>query len=412
MGLIVQKFGGTSVADSERIKRAARRAAQAVIGGNQVVMVLSAMGKTTDGLIALAREITDSPNPRELDMLVSTGEQISIALMAMALHEAGRKAISFTGGQVGLVTDGTHKQARIRSIDVERIRRYLDDGHIVIVAGFQGVDENANITTLGRGGSDTTAVALAAVLGADECEIYTDVDGIYSTDPRIVPEARKLEAASYDEMLELASQGAGVMHSRSIEFGKKYRVPIHVRSSLSDGPGTIIGEETEMMERIVVSGVALKKNIAKVTIRRVPDEPGVAARIFQKIARNHIVVDDIIQSQSEEGFVDMSFTADGDALTEVRLTVEKVVKLIGARGYDCDERVAKVSAVGVGMRTHTGVARKMFEALADAKINIQMITTSEIKISVIVAETQGEAALRKIHSAFELDKAPAQRSED
>ena len=411
MGLIVQKFGGTSVADSERIKRAARRAVQVQLAGSQVVMVLSAMGKTTDRLIALAREITEAPNPRELDMLVSTGEQISIALMAMALQEMGRRAISLTGGQVGLVTDSVHKQARIRSIDAERIRRYLDDGQIVIVAGFQGVDENANITTLGRGGSDTTAVALAAVLGADECEIYTDVDGVYSTDPRVVPEARKLEAISYDEMLELASQGAGVMHSRSIEFGKKYRVPIHVRSSLTDGPGTVIGEETEMMERIVVSGVALKKNIAKITIRHLPDEPGVAAKLFQQIAENHVIVDDIIQSTSEEGFVDMSFTVDSDALAEARLTMDQVVELTAARGYDCDQRVAKVSAVGVGMRTHTGVATKMFQALADAKINIQMITTSEIKISVIVAEDEGEEALRKIHAAFELDKAPAERSE-
>jgi aspartate kinase len=410
MGLIVQKFGGTSVADSERIRRAARRIVQAQMKGDQVVVVLSAMGHTTDRLIAMAKEITDRPSPRELDMLVSTGEQISIALMAMALQEMGRKAISFTGGQVGLITDSVHKQARIRSIDADRIRRFLAEGYIVIVAGFQGVDENANITTLGRGGSDTTAVALAAVLEADLCEIYTDVDGVYSTDPRIVPAARKLEAISYDEMLELASQGAGVMHSRSIEFGKKYKVPIHVRSSLSDNPGTVIGEETDMMERIVVSGVALKKSIAKVTIRRVPDVPGVAAKMFHRIADARIVVDDIIQSQSEKGFVDMSFTVDSDALADVKLTMEEVVRLIGARAFECDEAVAKVSAVGVGMRTHTGVATKMFQALADAKINIQMITTSEIKISVIVNEDEGERALAKVHEAFELDKAPADRS--
>lgn len=405
MSIVVQKFGGTSVADAEKIARAARRAIKAKLDGHQVVMVVSAMGKTTDHLVALAREVNPSPPRREMDMLLTTGEQVSISLMAMAISAAGHEAISFTGGQVGMITDASHTKARIRSIDAARIHRELEGGHVVIVAGFQGVTEQGAITTLGRGGSDTTAVALAAALKAGVCEIYTDVDGVYTTDPRIVPEARKMDFISYDEMLELASLGAGVMHSRSIEFGKKYNVPIHVRSSLTDTEGTMIVAETPDMEQIVVRGVTLKRDLARVLLMGVPNKPGVAGDIFARVAEHNIVVDDIIQNIYERGgLANIGFTTTLGDLDEAKGICEKLAREIGIRSVEVDSNVAKVSIVGIGMKTHTGVASRMFKALADGQVNIQNISTSEIVISCIVDQNDGEKALRLLHNAFELDR--------
>ena len=405
MPLLVQKFGGTSVADSDKVLAAARRAIRAHQQGARVLVVVSARGHTTDELIGLAREIHEHPPAREMDMLLSTGEQVSVALMAMAIHTLGVPAISFTGAQIGIVTDSFHTKARIRNISTERMIQALDSGHIVIVAGFQGVDEHYNITTLGRGGSDTTAVALAAVLGADACEIYTDVDGVYTTDPRVVPEARKIDRISYDEMLELASLGAGVMHSRSIEFAKKYGVPIHVRSSFSDAPGTwIVGEGDARRLGAVVTGAALAKDEARITVSGVPDHPGVVHTLFRRIAGAHIVVDMIVQNLAQGGTTEVSFTVDRDDLEETLLATEEAAAAVGASGVDHQAGVAKVSVVGLGMRTHAGVATRMFEALAEAGINIQMITTSEIKISVLVDREAGARALRLIHKAFELDR--------
>jgi len=409
MGIVVQKFGGTSVADAAKIKRAAARAVAARRRGNQVVVVVSARGDLTDELIGLAREITARPSAREMDQLLATGEQQSIALMAMAIHAEGQGAISFTGGQVGLVTDSVHTKARIQGIDVACMKAEFEAGNIVIVAGFQGVDAHQNITTLGRGGSDTTAVALAAGLKmageADVvCEIYTDVDGVFTADPRVVGDARKLDVVSYEEMLELASLGAGVMHSRAVEFGKKYDIPIHVRSSFGQAPGTLITKEVESMEGIVVRGAALNTHLAKVTIRGVPDRPGIAAGVFGRIAEADIVVDDIIQNISLEGQTDLSFTVaqtDADAVRDVG---NKLVAELGAKGVEIEDSVAKVSIVGVGMRSHTGVAGKMFRALADAKVNIQMISTSEIKVSCIIDRDQADAALRAVHAGFRLDE--------
>ena len=366
--LLVQKFGGTSVADSDKILAAARRAIQAHNRGDQVLMVVSARGHTTDELIALAKEITETPPAREMDMLLSTGEQVSVALMAMAIESLGVPAISFTGAQIGLVTDSFHTKARIRNISTERMVQALGEGKIVIVAGFQGVDEHYNITTLGRGGSDTTAVALAAVLGADGCEIYTDVDGVYTTDPRIVPEARKIDRISYDEMLELASLGAGVMHSRSIEFAKKYGVPIHVRSSFSDAPGTwIVDEDDARRLGVAVTGAALAKDEARITILGVPDRPGVVHGIFRTIGASHIVVDMIVQNVSTGGTTEVSFTVAKGDLPETLRAAEAAARECGASGVTHDADVAKVSVVGLGMRTHTGVATTMFEALADGR---------------------------------------------
>jgi aspartate kinase len=403
--LLVQKFGGTSLADSGKILAAARRAIQAHNRGDQVLVVVSARGHTTDELIELAKEITESPPAREMDMLLATGEQVSVALMAMAIGSLGVPAISFTGAQIGLVTDSFHTKARIRNISTERMVQALGDGKIVIVAGFQGVDEHYNITTLGRGGSDTTAVALAAVLGAAGCEIYTDVDGVYTTDPRIVPEARKIDRISYDEMLELASLGAGVMHSRSIEFAKKYGVPIHVRSSFSDAPGTWIVDEREA-ERLgaPVTGAALAKDEARITIRGVPDRPGVVHSIFRTIAAAKIVVDMIVQNVSRGGMTEVSFTVAKGDLPETLRAAEAASREIGATSVTHDAEVAKVSVVGLGMRTHTGVATTLFEVLASAGINIQMITTSEIKISVLVDRASGAAALKVAHQAFALEQ--------
>ena len=405
MSLLVQKFGGTSVADSDKILAAARRAIQAHQRGDLVLVVVSARGHTTDELIGLAREITENPPAREMDMLLSTGEQVSVALMAMAIESLGVPAISFTGAQIGLVTDSFHTKARIRNISTERIALALGEGKIVIVAGFQGVDENYNITTLGRGGSDTTAVALAAVLGADACEIYTDVDGVYTTDPRVVPEARKIDRISYDEMLELASLGAGVMHSRSIEFAKKYGVPIHVRSSFADAPGTWIVDERDARRLgVAVTGAALAKDEARITIRGVPDRPGVVHAIFRTIAAANIVVDMIVQNVSTGGTTEVSFTVDRGDLPETLRAAEAAAHEIGATEITHDPDVAKISVVGLGMRTHTGVATAMFEALADAGVNLQMITTSEIKISVLVDRASAVPALRVVHRAFLLER--------
>ena len=403
MPLIVQKFGGTSVANSEKILSAARKAVRAHQQGNQVVMVVSAMGKNTDTLIGLAREINEKPPAREMDMLLSTGEQVSVALMAMAIDSMGFKAVSLTGGQIGIQTDSSHTKARIRSISTDRMQRLLDEGNIVIAAGFQGIDEDLNITTLGRGGSDTTAVALAAVLGADQCEIYTDVDGIYTTDPRKLPEAQRVKTVCYDEMLELASLGAGVMHSRSIEFGKKFNVPIHVRSSLSDVPGSLIVDSTGEAA-LPVSGAALTKDEALVSIVDVPDVAGTIHKIFAPIAQRKITVDMIVQNISDGGKTDISFTVPSEEMDEAIAAISDVVQELGGKMGSTDDRVSKVSAVGLGMAKQAGVANRMFRALADAGVNLQIITTSEIKISVLVKRDVAMEALRTVHSEFELDQ--------
>ena len=405
MSIIVQKFGGTSVADSKKILAAARKAIRAQREGNQVVTVVSAMGHSTDHLIDLAKQITDEPPAREMDMLLATGEQVSVALMAMAIHSLGHKAVSMTGAQMGILTDSTHTKARIQSITADRLRKALDDGNIVIAAGFQGIDAAANITTLGRGGSDTTAVALAAALGADACEIYTDVDGVYTTDPRMVPEARRVGRISYDEMLELASAGAGVMHNRSIEFAKKFGVPVHVRSSFSDNPGTMIVAEPESDQQ-PVCGCAMVKDEARVTVQGVPDRPGAAMAVFSRIAEKHIAMDMIVQNVADDGRADISFTVTRDDLPGTLKAVEDAVRVLKADGFNYDDNVSKISVVGLGMKTQPGVARKMFRALGDRGINILMITTSEIKISVLVSRESAMDALRTVHAAFHLEDAP------
>jgi len=410
MSLIVQKFGGSSVANSEKIIAAARKAIRAQQQAHQVVMVVSAMGKQTDALVDLAREITEQPPAREMDMLLSTGEQVSVALMAMAIHALGGEAVSLTGGQIGIKTDSSHTKARIQSISTERLRKHLEQGHIVIAAGFQGVDDELNITTLGRGGSDTTAVALAAVLRADSCEIYTDVDGVFTTDPRIVPSARKMDRVSHDEMLELASLGAGVMHSRSIEFGKKFDVPIHVRNSasFSDEPGTVIGPLPESIDR-AVSGCALTKNEARISLTGVPDKPGTMHRIFSRLAKVNVAVDMIVQNIGAAGVADIAFTVLESDLPQALQTVQEAAEELGG-DVNHDANLSKVSVVGLGMATQTGVADRMFRALADAKVNIQAITTSQIKISCLVDRSQGVEALRAVHDEFELEKLPSKRS--
>jgi aspartate kinase len=409
MPIIVQKFGGTSVADSKKILAAARKAIRAQKEGNQVVVVVSAMGKNTDVLVDLAKQISDEPPAREMDMLLSTGEQVSVALMAMAIHSLGYKAISLTGAQIGIITDSSHTKARIRSISTERIRKALDEGNIVIAAGFQGIDETHNITTLGRGGSDTTAVALAAVLSADACEIYTDVDGVYTTDPRVVPEARRVKQISYDEMLELATVGAGVMHNRSIEFAKKFNVPVHVRSSFSDNPGTMIVRDPESAE-LAVCGAAMAKDEARVTVLGVPDRPGAALSIFSKVAAKNIAIDMIVQNEAADGRADLSFTVLRDDLPGTLRAVDEAVKAIGAEGFDYDEDIAKISVVGLGMVTRPGVAGAMFRSLAEKGINILMITTSEIRISAVVAREFAQEALRTVHEAFSLHLPPPEAS--
>jgi aspartate kinase len=409
--LVVQKFGGSSVATAERIMAAARRALRAQQAGNQVIVVVSARGDTTDELISLAREISDQPPAREMDMLLSTGEQISIALVAMAIQSLGQPAISFTGAQIGIVTDSFHTKARIKNISTQRMRQALDQGRIVIVAGFQGIDENYNITTLGRGGSDTTAVALAAVMKHDPhagngngevgCEIYTDVDGVYTTDPRVVPEARKIDVISYDEMLELASLGAGVMHSRSIEFAKKFDVPLQVRSSFSDVEGTWIVPEVDWMRDIVVCGAALVRDEARVNLYGVPDRPGVSHRVFSAIADNNIVVDMIAQNVGSEGRAAIGFTVLRNELPATLAVLRPLAAELGAT-VEHEEEVSKVSVVGTGMRTHPGVAERMFTALAAEKIPVKMITTGDIKISALVNKADGVRALRVVHQAFGL----------
>jgi len=409
MGLIVQKFGGTSVADAERIHRAARRAVAAKERGNQVVVVVSAMGDTTDDLIDLAKQVCTfngdeiTPPKREMDQLLATGEQVTIALMAMAICAQGHSAISFTGGQIGLVTDTAFSKARIQSINKQRIFDQLNEGKIVIVAGFQGITPSGDFTTLGRGGSNATLVAVGAVLQADVCENYTDVDGIYTADPRICKNARKIDQISYDEMLELAGLGASVLQTRAVEFAKKYNVRIHVRNSQNDHEGTWIVAEKPNMEHIVVSGAALKKDLTRVTIKQVPDRPGIAAKIFGDIAAGNIVVDDIIQNVMDDNTANISFTVEHGDLSDIKPVVDRLCKELGARTapiYQGD--LSKVSVVGVGMRVHTGVAQRMFKALADAKINIQNITTSEIRISCIISKEDGPKALQIVHDAFEL----------
>jgi aspartate kinase len=410
MSLVVQKFGGTSVADCEKILAAARKAIRAQQDGHRVVMVVSAMGKNTDMLVDLAGQITETPPAREMDMLLSTGEQVSVALMAMAIHSLGYKAISLTGGQIGIRTDSSHTKARIRSISTQRVLNLLDQGYIVIAAGFQGIDEDFNITTLGRGGSDTTAVALAAVLQADQCEIYTDVDGVYTTDPRVLPEARLCAQVSYEEMLELASLGAGVMHSRSIEFGKKFGVPIRVRSSFSDYPGSLIAANSEA-PNLPVSGCAMTKDEARITVIGVPDVPGVSRRLFQPLAERKITIDMVVQNVGMDGRANVSFTVPRK---ELKAALKSVHESIADLAQDThppievhsDDQVSKVSAVGLGMATQVGVANRMFQALADAEINLQMITTSEIKISVLVSREQALPAVRVVHQAFELAQVP------
>ena len=407
MALIVQKFGGTSVGDADRIKNVARRVAQARAGGHDVVVVVSAMAGETDRLIGLAQKMADRPNERELDVILATGEQVSIGLLSLALHGLGQRARSFTGGQVRIQTDDVHTKARILSIDGERVRQALADGEIAIVAGFQGVSAEDEITTLGRGGSDLTAVAMAAALQADVCEIYTDVDGVYTTDPNIVPEARKLDRISYDEMLELASLGAKVLQTRSVEYAKNYLVPVHVRSSFNDNPGTMVVKEDAVMEKVVVSGVAYNKQEAKITITRVADRPGISATLFGRVADANIVVDMIVQNISQDGSTDISFTVPRTDYARTQDIVRAVAKEIGADKVIGDDKIAKVSIVGVGMRTHSGVAAKMFETLGREKINIQMISTSEIKVSCVIEAKYAELAVRVLHEAFGLAGPPA-----
>lgn len=404
MALIVQKFGGTSLATPKLIKSAADKVTRTREQRNQVLVVVSAPGDTTDKLLELAYQISPNPPSRELDMLQATGEQQAAALLAMAVHDKGYPAIAFTAGQIGLVTSSVHLRARILNVDASRIRGELAQGKIVIVAGFQGVDVHNNITTIGRGGSDLTAVALAATLNADLCEIYTDVEGVYTADPRVVPQARKLKALSYEEMLELASLGAGVLQARSVAFAKKFTVPVVVRSSFNEAPGTTIQQEVKAMEEIVVTGATVDKKVAKVSVRGLPDVPGVAAKIFQNVARHEVVVNTIVQSASTTGRADVSFTVAKSDLTVALEALEAAKEELGSEEISHDDQVAEVSVVGVGMRTHGGVAARMFQALADEGINIQMITTSEIKISCVIDEASADKALKAIHRAFELHK--------
>ncbi|ROH85422.1 aspartate kinase [Pseudomethylobacillus aquaticus] len=407
MALIVQKYGGTSVANPERIKNLASRVARYKALGHQVVVVVSAMSGETNRLIALAKEIMPDPDPRELDVMVSTGEQVTIGLTAMALMDLGVKARSYTGAQVRIVTDSAFTKARILKIDDERIRADLDAGNVVVVAGFQGVDEHGNITTLGRGGSDTTGVALAAALKADECQIYTDVDGVYTTDPRVVPEARRLKSITFEEMLELASQGSKVLQIRSVEFAGKYQVKLRVLSSFEEeGDGTLITfEEEDNMEQPIISGIAFNRDEAKVTVLGVPDRPGIAYQILGPIADANIDVDIIIQNTGADGTTDFTFTVHKNELNKALGLLRDKQKDIGAREIAGDEKIAKVSIVGVGMRSHVGVASLMFKTLAEEGINIQMISTSEIKIAVVIDEKYMELAVRVLHKAFGLDKA-------
>ncbi|RYY76551.1 MAG: aspartate kinase [Gammaproteobacteria bacterium] len=410
MSLLVQKYGGTSVGSIERIEQVADKVASFRAQGHDMVVVLSAMSGETNRLIGLATQIQSTPDPRELDVLVSTGEQVTIALLCMALKKRGVDARSYTGGQVRIMTDSSYTKARIQSIDEANMRADLDAGRVVVVAGFQGVDENGNITTLGRGGSDTTGVALAAALKADECQIYTDVDGVYTTDPRVVERARRLEKITFEEMLEMASQGSKVLQIRSVEFAGKYKVPLRVLHSFKDGPGTLItlDEEDSTMEQPIVSGIAFNRDEAKVTVAGVPDVPGVASKILAPIGAANIEIDVIVQNVAADGTTDLTFTVHKNDMQKAVGVLASVAKEIGAREVRSDDKVAKVSIVGVGMRSHAGVASKMFTALAADNINIQMITTSEIKISVIIDERYLELAVRSLHTAFGLDAEPTE----
>ncbi|MEK6663087.1 MAG: aspartate kinase [Pseudomonadota bacterium] len=407
MALIVQKYGGTSVGSIERIKNVAQRVARFKAQGHQVVVVVSAMTGETNRLIGLAKEIQSHPDPREMDVLVSTGEQVTIALLSMALMEMGLKAKSYTGAQVRILTDAAHTKARILSIDEENLRRDLNAGHVVVVAGFQGVDEKGNITTLGRGGSDTTGVALAAALKADECQIYTDVDGVYTTDPRIVPEARKLKTITFEEMLEMASLGSKVLQIRAVEFAGKYKVKLRVLSSFEEeGEGTLITFEEDTMEQPIISGIAFNRDEAKVTVLGVPDRPGIAYAILGPVADANIDVDMIIQNVGADGTTtDFTFTVHRNDFTRAMGILKDVQSTIGAREVKGDDKTAKVSLVGVGMRSHSGIASNMFKTLAAEGINIQMISTSEIKISVVIDEKYLELAVRVLHKAFNLEQA-------
>ena len=405
MALIVQKYGGTSVGSPERIKNVARRIARWKARGHQLVVVVSAMAGETNRLIALAKEFQAHPDPRELDVMVSTGEQVTIALLSMALMDMGLKARSYTGSQVKILTDSAYTKARIVSIDEALMRRDLADGCVVVVAGFQGVDANGNITTLGRGGSDTTGVALAAALKADECQIYTDVDGVYTTDPRIVPEARRLKSITFEEMLEMASLGSKVLQIRAVEFAGKYRIKLRVLSSFEDeGEGTLITfEEDQKMEQASISGIAFNRDEAKITILGVPDRPGIAYQILGPVGDANIDVDMIVQNVSHDGMTDFSFTVHRNDFQKTLKILEPVVKHIKARGVESGDKIAKVSVVGVGMRSHAGIASAAFRTLAEEGINIEMISTSEIKISIVINEKQMELAVRALHKAFGLE---------
>ena len=403
MALIVQKYGGTSVGNPERIRNVAKRLLETQREGNSVVAIVSAMSGVTDSLIKLAKEVSSKPTEREMDVLLSTGEQTTMALAAMAIQAMGGKAVSLTGAQAGIITNGIHTKAKISNITPDQIRKHLDRGEIVIIAGFQGETEEGDITTLGRGGSDLTAIAVASAIGADICQIFTDVDGVYTCDPRIVPSATKIQEISYDEMLEMASSGSKVMQSRSVEFAKKFGVIFEVRSSFNTNPGTIVKEETAGMEQVVVRGVSVERNQAKVTMAQVPDKPGCAARLFTALADAHVMVDVIVQNVSESGSTDISFTMNRDELEKIGDLVDRVAAEIGAGKVTKHGGIAKLSVVGIGMRTHSGVAAKLFEALAKGGINIQMISTSEIKIAVILDEEKIADAAKLAHSAFGLD---------
>jgi aspartate kinase len=402
MSFLVQKYGGTSVGKPERIRNVATRVAESHKAGHRLVVVVSAMSGETDRLLKLAREVNPDAAAREVDVLLSTGEQQTIALLALALHGLGVPALSMTGAQAGIVTDRTHTKAKILNITPRKVFEALDSGQVVIVAGFQGQNDDGHITTLGRGGSDLTAIAMAAALKADTCEIYTDVDGVYTADPRVVPNAKKIDEISYDEMLELASLGAKVMQARSVEFAKKFKVKFEVRSSFNHNPGTVIREEHAAMEDVVLRGVSLEKNQAKVTIIGVPDKPGVAAGLFSALAESGTNVDMIVQNVSLEGTTDLTFTINKDDLPAARKVIEAQVARIGAKSYTARDSISKLSVVGIGMRSHTGVAATLFRALAEAGINIQMISTSEIKISVIIQESEGSRATQVVHDAFKL----------
>ncbi|HVL65596.1 MAG TPA: aspartate kinase [Actinomycetota bacterium] len=411
MALIVQKYGGTSVGDAQRIKRVARRIVDTAEEGHRVCVVVSAMGSTTDELVDLAAQISPTAHGRELDMLLTAGERISMALLSMAIIDLGRDAVSFTGSQAGIITDTSHGKARIVEIKARRVKEALDDGKIAIVAGFQGVSTAYDVTTLGRGGSDATAVALAAALGGDVCEIYTDVDGVYTADPRVVPEAKKLHAVSYEEMLELSAAGAKVLMLRSVEFARNHGVALHVRSSFTNDEGTWVTEEDERMEQAIISGIAHDTSEAKVTIYGVPDTPGVAARVFRPLADEGVNIDMIVQNVSEDGRTDISFTLPKDDLRRAEPLLERTAESVGAGGVRTDADIAKISLVGAGMKTHPGVAADMFDALAEEGINIEIISTSSIRVSCVIRAFEVERAVRAIHDRFSLSDEVVYREE-